>query len=377
MRQTLAIFLDAYRELNARRLFWLVLVLSGLVVVVFLILNITDEGNLKVLVWETPVPVGTFISKETFFKLAFTNFGVQIWLAWIATVLALVSTAPMIPDFISGGSIDLVLAKPISRWRLFLTKYASGLLFVALQVAVFSVLCFFVIGFKAGAWEPAIFLAVPIVVIFFSYLFSVCVLIGLVTGSTIASLLWTLVLWFIIFGLNVTESVLFQNEIAANLRIETTEREIAVREDYLKGLRTENNVDDARIARLEEILQLRRQRLPETVEDAAVMTRWHTAFFRIKTVLPKTSETIELLERWLVALADMPDMSGQTGNSSTVDMAAMGDPANTVRIDQAEVQKRLMLGLRRRSVLWVIGTSLLFEFVILAFATWRFSRRDF
>ena len=44
-----------------------------------------------------------------------------------------------------------------SRLRLFLTKYLSGLLFVGLQVTVFSVLCFVVIGFKAGAWEPAIF----------------------------------------------------------------------------------------------------------------------------------------------------------------------------------------------------------------------------
>ena len=60
-----------------------------------------------------------------------------------------------------------------------------------------------------------------------------------------------------------------------------------------------------------------------------------------------------------------------------MDMAAMSDPINTVRIDQAELQKRTMEGLRERSVFWVLGTSLLFEFFVLAFASWRFCRRDF
>ncbi len=377
MRQTLALLLDSYRELNARKMFWLVLLLSGLVVVVFLLVNITDDGNLKLLVWETPIPIGTFISKETFFKLMFTNVGVQLWLTWVATVLALVSTAPMIPDFITSGGIDMVLSKPIGRMRLFLTKYVSGLLFVGLQVTVFSVLCFFVIGIKADAWEPAIFLAIPIVVVFFSYLFSVCVLIGLLTRSTIAALLWTLILWFVVFGMHVTESVLYQSRLSEEIRIETIEREIDVRETYLADLRTEEGVAETRIERLEELLQKRRDQLPETIEDAKTMATWHFWFFGVKTVLPKTTETIELLERWLVALADMPDLSSQGNNNSAMDMAAMSDPINTVRIDPAELQKRTMEGLRERSVFWVLGTSLLFEFFVLAFASWRFCRRDF
>ena len=31
MTQTMAIFLDAYRELNSRKLFWITLILSGVV----------------------------------------------------------------------------------------------------------------------------------------------------------------------------------------------------------------------------------------------------------------------------------------------------------------------------------------------------------
>ncbi|HVP72849.1 MAG TPA: hypothetical protein VMS30_03875, partial [Phycisphaerales bacterium] len=159
MMQTLAIFFDAYRELNSKRLFWITLMLSGLVVAAFALVGINENG-LRIIVWDLDLPGlnSNVIKPETFYKLMFTNLGIGFWLAWIATILALVTTAGIIPDFVSAGSIDLVLCKPLGRLRLFLTKYVTGLLFVALQVSVFSVASFFVLGIKGGTWEPAVFL---------------------------------------------------------------------------------------------------------------------------------------------------------------------------------------------------------------------------
>ena len=101
-----------------------------------------------------------------------------VYLTWVAAVLALISTSSMFPDFLTGGSIDLYLSKPIGRVRLFFTKYVSGLMFVALQVSVFAVGSFLVLGWRGHSWEPSLFLAIPIVVIFFSYLYGICVLLG-------------------------------------------------------------------------------------------------------------------------------------------------------------------------------------------------------
>ena len=44
MTQTLALFIDAYRLLNARKIFWFTLVLSLLVVSSFALVGIHDEG---------------------------------------------------------------------------------------------------------------------------------------------------------------------------------------------------------------------------------------------------------------------------------------------------------------------------------------------
>ena len=121
-------------------------------------------------------------------------------------ILAVISTAAIVPDFVSGGAVELALSKPIGRVRLFLTKYFMGLLFVTLQVGVFSLASFLVIGLRGGAWEPRLFMAIPIVVGVFSFLFCVSALVGLLTRSTIAALLLTLLFWIFLFILNAADS---------------------------------------------------------------------------------------------------------------------------------------------------------------------------
>src|SRR4051812_10750859 len=132
--QTGAVFVDAYRELNARKMFWVVLVISGLVVIAFAGVGI-DEKGLSIFGFSLPIPFNTtMMPRADFYKMIFDSAGVGFWLSWLATILALISTAGIFPDMLTGGSIDLYLSKPISRLRLFLTKYLSALLFVALQV---------------------------------------------------------------------------------------------------------------------------------------------------------------------------------------------------------------------------------------------------
>ena len=373
MMQTMAIFLDAYRELNSRKLFWITLILSGVVVVAYALIGINENG-LRLIVWDIPFPVNTTImSEETFYKIIFTNFGIGIWLAWVATILALVSTASIFPDLMTGGSIDLVLAKPISRMRLFLTKYCAGLLFVTLQVAVFSVASFLVIGMKGGAWEPGILLAVPIMVVFFSYLFSICVLLGLLTRSTIAALLLTLVVWFLIFAINSTESVVLTMKLAGEQKIANYERRIAAYEQRLERL---DHADDDTTAGRATSLQVRLERQREELEEAGKtqgkFEAAHNITYGVKTILPKTTETIALLERWLIDLAELPDLpnNGNANVQFQVDTDAFTPDAQQRQRNALEI-------VRNRPVSWVMGTSIAFEVVLLAMGGFIFCRRDF
>ncbi len=380
--QARAILLDAYRELNHKRLFWFVLGLSGLIVAAFGAVGINDEG-LTVLHWEFPAFINTkWVPQEVFYKLAFSNLGIKWWLAWIASILALVSTAGMFPDFVASGSIELTLSRPIARLRLFLYKYCAGLLFVALQVAVFTVASFLVIGFRGKTWEPAIFLAIPLTVAIFSFLFCVCVLLGILTRSTIASLLLTLLFWFLIFGVHATEQgLLFFKEAntAQQERIAKVEQSTKARatkrlepgKELPPGADPTTGMTELERSRLER----NQTRLKELKSNERPLRRFHTLFYVLKTGLPKTTESAELLDRALLSDADRKQLNDFAPGNDRRNSSMSGD--DDVPIDEEDVGERMQEKMLARSVWWVIGTSLGFEAVVLGIAAWIFCRRDF
>ncbi len=393
MTQTLAVFYDAYRALNAKKMFWIVLAISGLVVAGFAAVGINEQG-LKVLVWQFDTePLTTeLIPAATFYKGAFLSIGINVWLAWIATILALVSTAGIFPDLVNGGSVGLLVSKPIGRLRLFLTQYLAGLLFVTLQVTIFSLASFLVIGLRGGVWEPGLFMAVPLVVCFFSYLFAVCVFWGLVTRSTLAALLLTLIFWFGVYGMGAAESTLlmFKNLDEEGVLSQTMTgspveppRPVIHPAPVPEELPStpDEKADGARVPKamaravLKSLATEPEQNMvansPATVAPAVAAVEKegshslevaHRIVYSIKTVLPKTTETVGLIERTLIDMSDLPDN-------------LFGQPQQQGR--QAQAMQKTAETLRNRSVWWVVGTSLVFELLVLAWAATIFCRRDF
>lgn len=386
MTQILALLTDSYRELNSRKLFWITMLLSGLVVGVFAAFGLNDKG-ISFLWWsfDTPLLSAKTIEPRKFYIFAFANLGIPIWLTWAAMILALISTSSIFPDFIAGGAIELTLSKPISRMRLFLVKYVLGLLFVVLQVGVFTLACFLVIGVRGESWEPSLFLAVPIVTLVFSYLFGVCVLVGMMTRSTIAALLATLLFWLFLWGLNTTDGIFVLQRETSIVNLERAQKRVE-RQELASRRRIEQlaaagepvptadtlpaNVRDE-LEAVNAFLAPARKEVTDAEESAAFWKRWTRLIVGAKTVLPKTVDTTALLDRWLLTPEDKALFSPERGES--------GDPDGKVRFGQPdrEVQKRAEEAVRGRTVFWVIGTSLGFEALVVLLAGWLFCRRDF
>ena len=354
MNQTLAIFHEAYRGLRARKMFWVVLFLSFFIVGTFGCVGINDKG-LTVLVWGLNFgPTTRDVAPAMLYKTMFVSLGIGAWLTWIATILALISTAGIFPSFIAKGAIDLVVSRPISRLRLFLTQYAAGLLFVTLQIAVFCVASFLVIGLRGGVWEPGLFLAIPLVVCFFSYLFCVCVLLGLLTRSTTASLLLTLLVWFFLFIVHSADAGLLMAKNMAEHETTAAREQVVVASEGARPSRSPDGSQPHASAGT-----------GEESDEQNKMIRYldmaHRLIYVAKTVLPKTTETIDLLGRALISTADLPKVEADGGRNTRQQAAAI----------------ELVRELRSRSPLWILGTSLAFEAVILALGSWVFCRRDF
>lgn len=409
MRQTLAILLDAYRELNARRLFWFTLVISGLVVVVFAMIGNNDRG-LTILTWtiEIPVLATSVIPEEEFHKLLFVNLGIEFWLTWLANILALVSTASIFPDFLAGGAIELTLSKPISRLRLFLTKYAAALLFVALQVGIFTGASFLVIGLRGGGWIPALFLAIPIVVLVFSYLFSICVYLGTLWRSTIAALLLTLLVWGFIFLVSGAEIALLLVKIGFDERVEKQTQRIdalkaAIAQSEagapeattppaerptegglaaglkwaLEQTKDQGRSVDAKAAQQQELLGRFEKRRGEMAGTRDKIRWWYGLVYGAKSVLPKTAETTGLLERYVIDLGKLDQLQAAAQPPENQNIRIDSDQPDDPHIDENEMGKRVQQTILGRSEWWVVGTSLAFEVIILALAARSFCTRDF
>ncbi|MEO1536065.1 MAG: hypothetical protein AAFS11_10995, partial [Planctomycetota bacterium] len=352
-RQTVALFIDAYRELAAGKLFWITLVLSAVVAAAFAAVGIDEEGFTALWFRLDFIPVTSeTLPPSALYKFLFFQLGMGIWLTWIATILGLVTTAGIIPSLISSGVIDSMVAKPISRTRLFLTRYSTGLLFAALQVLLFSTAAFLVLGIRGGEWLPAVFLAVPIVVVFYSYLFAIMALLGLVTRSTIASLLLTLLMWFVLFIVNAVDASLVGFDTQSKIRIETLEARIAEVEGNTAQtiIRQKVNAGEAvaddyqptadEINEANPFINLMRGRLERAQETQAKLDPWVTGTYIVKTVLPKTGETIALLERFII--------SEEEGQALIRAFAGESEPEpSTINEDTGRQKRTYELAVRR------------------------------
>jgi ABC-type transport system involved in multi-copper enzyme maturation permease subunit len=388
--QTWALTIDSFRQLQSRKLFWITLLLSTLVAASFATVGVNERG-LKILWFDEiggEIFNSTIISPAAFYKLIFLNLGIGIWLAWAAIILALVSTAGMIPELISDGSIDLYLSKPLGRVRLLLTKYFLGLMFVALQTVCFTLAAFLVIGIRGGVWETGLFWTVPLVTLLYSFLFSIAALVGLTTGSTVAAILVTLLVWLlVIFSVDAADQGILNQLKGLEVRRENAQRSVELNERLMQrfaSLPEEQKSQSAGYQTAQAGLEKARTEISSA--DSS-LGKWRTAHWwvmAIKAPLPKTSETMAVLQRKLIASAEL-DAFRDEMTRMQADQAA--ERARSRNRDEQEARQRVEQSTQAaeefessyvsRSAWWSLGTSVAFEAVLLAIACWIFVRRDF
>ncbi|MDG2423598.1 MAG: hypothetical protein P8M22_06445 [Phycisphaerales bacterium] len=389
MIAVMAILVESYRSLKAQKLFKTVLVLSLLVIIGFASFGFNEKG--MSLFFGAYTIESEFLNSEseyskTLYLGIFSAFIVNLWLAWVATILALISTSSIFPTFLSEGAVEMVMSKSVRRTTLFLSKYIGGLLFVILQVSVFCVGAFLVAGWRVGEWNVTIFLAIPLVTIFFSYLFCVNVLFGVLTRSTLVALLFTLLFWFMTFGVRQADDILhivwFQGEVMAVHYEQELEEDVqnlatykSTLESMKEGENTESGLDyySGQIKRTESNMEYLQNEVDERRRLMSQLDPWVTTLNIIRWPLPETSRTIGLLQRWIDQGRDVTMVDIMSGKIFEEDEQVDDE---VFRSDQ-EAQKKLIGREQEISAGAIIGWSLLFEFVILVLAWWVFVRRDY
>lgn len=203
-----ALFRDALYQVLDNKVFRILAVMViGLVACTFLI-GAREEGLVLVFGLETLAYQDIF----SFFGLPYpgsTGAG-EILVQNVQTVVvdglagslgimfAVAATAFFVPRMLEKGAADTLFSKPVGRGMLLFARYLAGLLFVA-ALAVVLVLGMH-IGFlvSSGYSDPAFLWSMVTLVYVFALLHGVSVLVGVLTRSTVASILLTLM--FMLFN---------------------------------------------------------------------------------------------------------------------------------------------------------------------------------
>lgn len=326
--------------LQAAKLFWVSMILSGLIGFVYLSIGLEEDGY-SVLFglrkWEHPVLRGGTAEGEWLYVTIFTQFIYRFWLGVGAILLALMSTVSVFPEFTRDGAVEISLSKPVSRLKLFLTKYVGCLLFVAIQSVLFAVLVFAALIWRLDYVNWSVFWIVPVIVFAFSLIHCVQVLVGVVTRSSVISLLVGICFWGTVWMIQLGSDITYKQGYAmaqVNLGIDWTGGGIVEREDG-------DYADTA----------------SQEVYDAIE---------RVSMPLPKIRDLTLSLER----LVDFRD-SGSILEKIKLEEANHG---GTLEQKHAAVEQ---LTRARHSLLYIVLSSLGFEVIVLGLAAWVFCRRDY
>ncbi|MBP7949915.1 MAG: ABC transporter permease subunit [Verrucomicrobiales bacterium] len=329
--QLFAIVTDTYRSLKARGLFWVVLWLSVVLVVAFASVGCNASG------WY--MGYGLFQQDSAFLRagtpwekslLLTLLWGlIDWWLMTFAVVLAMFPASTIFPDTMQAGTVDLLLSKPVGRLKLFLGKYLGSLLFVAMQALIVAGGVFLTLYVRLHEAYWSVFYSVGLTVLIFSFVYCVNVFFGVVTRSSVAAVLWSVLFWFVLWLIQYSQFSLAKSAVVFEQTLADEGRQIS--------------------------------KTMQQVDRTLTKVMW---------VLPKTRATGDLANR--IIRADSPYTFQEILARSISKSEEEFQHSRALFSVAQKAEQRL------DNPLWfTVGTSLAFEIAVLLLAFWRFATRDF
>lgn len=134
--------------------------------------------------------------------------------------LSIFSASSFIPNMLEKGNIDLLLSKPVSRNQIIWGKFFGGTIIVLLNIAYLVLGIWLLIGLKFGVWGGYFLLTIPSITFTFAVLYSLMILIGILTQSSILAMMISYLIFVILSPVLVNReniAMLFDNAFFARL----------------------------------------------------------------------------------------------------------------------------------------------------------------
>ena len=111
--------------------------------------------------------------------------------------LSIFSVSSFIPNMLEKGNIDVLLSKPVGRDQIIWGKFFGGFLVVLFNVAFLVLGIWLLIGIKFGNWDTAFLMTIPTISFTFAVLYSLIILIGILSQSSILAMMLSYLIFFV------------------------------------------------------------------------------------------------------------------------------------------------------------------------------------
>jgi ABC-type transport system involved in multi-copper enzyme maturation permease subunit len=183
------IFSDTFQESFRNKMFLFFFIVSSLIVgAIGLALNMDVVNGVMrgVTFFGSELRVPPFTVKQ--WVESFQS-GLAMFIGTFGLFLALMATSTLFPLMLQKGSIDLLLCRPIPRWRLITARFAGGASIMAFNAAYLFLGVWTVLGLKSSVWNHGFPASTVLAIFAFVVLFSVVMIVSVTTESGPAGLL--------------------------------------------------------------------------------------------------------------------------------------------------------------------------------------------
>lgn len=116
----------------------------------------------------------------------------------ISMLLFLAACAGYYPNMLEAGAIDIVLARPVDRLRIFLGKYIGGLALYAAAIVALYVFIYVGVGLRTGVWVWRLFLTIPLQVFCAGVLYAILAALGVIKRSATLCMVVGLIFYLVV-----------------------------------------------------------------------------------------------------------------------------------------------------------------------------------
>jgi len=188
----LTLIFSTFREAIAKKIFIGFFAIATLIILIFLFLINVDSVEGMVNMMESTGEEG--IKQLVIgFEVAMINISYLLIITF-----CFIAVSSFIPSMLEKGHVDLLLSKPVSRAKIILAKFLGGVLLIFISLLYLIGFVWLILSSKSGFWHVPFLYSILWLTLSFAIIYSLIIFIGLISQSTILSIIVSLFLVFIV-----------------------------------------------------------------------------------------------------------------------------------------------------------------------------------